>query len=154
MRSIFNHELPRLYTTNLIGMWRCDEQNRSSLRNTPGTSRHNFTEEHIDDVANGIQEHIVLPVHHRIELLLRGWVRRGLRRCRVLCPSMFRHYELALKSPALLEQARETIFRNRAVDGCWTIKISTELDKRVVVDVRGGGPQLWSECRLDGRAEI
>jgi hypothetical protein len=67
---------------------------------------------------------------------------------------MFRHYGLALKSPALLEQARETILRNRAVDGCWTIKISTELDKRVVVDVRGGGPQLWSECRLDGRAEI
>ena len=47
-----------------------NEEHRTRLRNAPGASRHDFAKEHVDDVADAVQEQIVLPVGHWIELLL------------------------------------------------------------------------------------
>lgn len=91
-------------------MRRSDEQDGASLRDAPGTSRHDLSEEHIDNVADGVEKHVVFPVHHRIELLLRGRVRRRLRRCRVLGAGVFRHGGRARKRPALLKQVIGTVF--------------------------------------------
>lgn len=50
----------------LVGMRRSNKQHGTSLRNTPGATGHDLTEEHVDDVADGIEEEIILPVHHGI----------------------------------------------------------------------------------------
>lgn len=72
--------------TDLVRMRRSDEQDGTGLGHAPGASRNDFAEEGVDDVADRVEEQIVLPGRHGIELLLRGMLllddRRGRRRRR------------------------------------------------------------------------
>lgn len=74
-------------------MGRSDEQDGSVARDLPGTSRHNLSEKEVDQVAHDIQEQVILPVHHGVELFLRGRIRLRLRRRSVLCAGLGGHGE-------------------------------------------------------------
>lgn len=47
-----------------------NKQHRAGLRDLPGSSRDDLSEEEVDEIAHGMEERVILPVDHGIELLL------------------------------------------------------------------------------------
>lgn len=47
-----------------------DEQHWAGLRDLPRSSRDDLSKEEVDEIAHGMEERVILPVNHGIELLL------------------------------------------------------------------------------------
>ena len=73
-----------------------NEEHRAGLRNSPRASGNNFSEKGVDEVSDDIEEEVVLPIDHGIELLwllVRGRLGPRLRVLGLLRPGLGGHAE-------------------------------------------------------------
>lgn len=63
-------------STYLVGVRASDKQHWAGLRDLPRSSRDDLSKEEVDEIAHGMEERVILPVDHGIELLLLALVLR------------------------------------------------------------------------------